>query len=230
MKEQEEMSGMVHFPSGAAQAAGYLALPEAHNAPAVMVLHAWWGLNDFFQTVCQRLAAEGFVALAPDYYNGNVATSVEEAAQLRQQMDRGDVNKRLKAAVDFLRRHPASNGRPIGLVGFSLGAHLASWLADNKARDVTAVVLFYGTGAGNVARAQASYLGHYAASDAYVKPAGRQTFEARLRAGGRQVTFYVYPQTRHWFFEENVPGAYDASAAHLAWQRTIAFLKEITQA
>ena len=219
------MNQMHEFSVAGGTAKGYLAIPESGTGPGVVVLHAWWGLTEFFKEICRRLAKEGFVALAPDLYGGATASTIGEAKRLRSAMDRNMANKGLQAALDYLRSHPAVSGSNVGLIGFSLGGHLALWLARNKPKEVAAVVVFYGTGGGSFAKVQAAFLGHFAEKDPYASARSVQKLEERLQSAGREVTFHVYPGTGHWFFEEDRPDAYDADAARLAWERTVKFLQ-----
>ena len=219
------MNQMHEFTIAGGTAKGYLAVPESGSGAGVIVLHAWWGLTEFSKEVCERLADEGFVVLAPDLYHGDTAATIDEAKRLRSAMDRNVAHKKLKGAVDCVRSHPAVSDSSIGLVGFSLGGHLALWLARNKPKEVAAVVVFYGTGGGSFDKTRAAFLGHFAESDPYASPSSVQKLEERLRATEREVTFHIYPGTGHWFFEMDRPDAYDADAARLAWERTIEFLR-----
>ena len=105
-----------------------------------------------------------------------------------------------------------------------MGAFWSLWLAQTLPADVATVVLFYGTGDGNYSRIQAAFLGHFAETDEFESPAAVRDLEKVLRTTGKDVTFYTYPGTTHWFFEKDRPDAYDAPAARLAWERTIRFL------
>jgi carboxymethylenebutenolidase len=203
----------------------YLAVPEIGKGPGVIVLHAWWGLNDFFKELCDRLAQAGFVALAPDLYAGKLASSIPEAEQLISELNGPEAEATIIGALDYLRQHAPVQGQKLGAIGFSLGAAYALWLSTVKPQDVGAVVVFYGTGEADFKLAQAAYLGHYAETDEWESPEYILQVEANLRAAGREVTFHTYPGTGHWFFESNRPDAYNADAARLAWDRTIAFLK-----
>lgn len=203
---------------------GYLALPAGGKGPGVIVLHAWWGLSDFFKAFCDRLAGEGMVVFAPDLYNGAIATTIEEAERLSDQLDRDTANPTLKAAVTYLRNHPSVNQHPLGMIGFSLGAFLGLWLAQNCPKDIAAAVIFYGTGDGKYDQVRAAFLGHFAEHDPYEPLEGVQKLESTLRGAGREVEFHVYPGTGHWFFEHDRPDAYNADAARIAWERTVSFL------
>jgi carboxymethylenebutenolidase len=208
-------------------AAGYLALPERGHGPGILVLHAWWGLTPFFEDVCERLAAEGFAAFAPDRYGGPTAATIEEAEALqREREDPVRTEAVLRASVEFLGAHEAVVGGRLGALGFSAGAAWALLLSVREPDLIGAVVTFYGTaGQFDYSGARAAYLGHYAEVDEW-EPIDevRGTREA-LREAGCEVTFHTYPGVGHWFFEEDRAGHYDARAAGLAWARTIEFLR-----
>lgn len=223
---------MTEFDTVGAPATGYLARPDAGTGPGVVVLHAWWGLTEPFQQVCDQLAEAGFVALAPDLYRGKTATTVAEAEALASALDgeservRGDI----AGALQFLRQNgatsPADGRAAFGLVGFSLGGAYALDTSVTLAEEIAAVVIFYATSTGpDYHSAKAAYLCHFAENDPYEPAESVAEMEQALRAGGKQATFYTYPGTTHWFFEANRPDAYDDAAATLAWERTLAFLK-----
>jgi carboxymethylenebutenolidase len=221
------MGQIQEFDVGGKSAEGYLAFPRSGTGAGVIVLHAWWGLTDEFRRICQRLSKHGFVAFVPDLYHGSTASTIEGAKLLRSALDRTVAHKEMKAATEYLNAHSSVVGDRLGVVGFSFGAHLALWLARNKPDSISAVVLFYGTGGGRYNVSEASFMGHFAERDQW--GAGTQSvaaLERRLRTAGREVDFYVYPDTQHWFFEEDQAEAYDAGAASLAWERTASFLKD----
>ncbi len=184
----------------------------------MLVLHAWWGLTPFFKGVCDRLAAQGFVALAPDLFAGVTAATPEEAEQLVQSMDQRRTYQVIAAAVERLRNESGSDG--VGVVGFSLGGYWALALEDH----IRAAVTFYQASDPQYVTAGAAYQGHFAETDEFATLDEVRQLEDALRAKGREVEFYVYEGTGHWFFEEDQPGHYDAAAARLAWARTVEFL------
>jgi carboxymethylenebutenolidase len=220
---------MIDFPVGDHTERGYLALPPGGAGPGVVVLHAWWGLNSFFQGFCDRLAREGFVVLAPDLHHGKVAATVEEAQQLVSALE-SDGGERAStdaaAAIAALRGHPAARGQGIGLIGFSMGGWYAYGLSCARPADVAAVVAFYGGGnpESDYSAARAAYLGQYVEHDEWEEDQYIDQLEAKLRADGRGVTFHRYAGVKHWFMEENRP-EYNAEAAALAWRRTVDFLQ-----
>jgi carboxymethylenebutenolidase len=217
-------------PGGLAEAAtpaaddSYLALPRLRSGPGVLVLHAWWGLNPFIRTLCDRLAREGFVVLAPDLYHGRIASTIEEAESRMSGLKWEMVQSEVLRAVDKLRSLSAT--KSVGVVGLSLGASWSLWLSCTRPEAVSAVVTFYGAETLNYGEARAAFQCHFAAEDPYVLPDGRQHFEDRLRSSGRQFEIHDYPGTHHWFFEEDRPEAYDKGAASLAWRRTLGFLRD----
>ena len=217
-------SNMIDFPAGRGHARGYLAVPEGGDVPGVLVLHAWWGLNSFFRKLCDRLAETGFVVLAPDLYHGKVASTINEAKRLRSKLKRAVVERELIGATNYLRTTVATNERRIGVVGFSLGANFGLRLATLRPEDVGAVVVFYGTRSENYRIAKAAFLGHFAEKDEWEPLERVRKLEKAIGSAGREITFHVYPNTKHWFFEKNRLNAYNARAAELAWQRTVRFL------
>ncbi len=207
----------------------YLAMPASGRGAGVLVLHPWWGLNDFIRDFCDRLAQVGFVALAPDMFSGKIAQTPEEAEQIVTSLDwEQEVPPKILPAVADLKEHAAVNAGRLGVVGFSFGGFWALWLARRDPELVKAVTLFYATdgGIGAYDQSQAAFLGHFAETDPYEPSSGVETLEKTLTDASRPTTFYTYPGTGHWFFEKDRLDAYDPQAAQLAWERTIAFLHE----
>ncbi|HEY1387909.1 MAG TPA: dienelactone hydrolase family protein [Ktedonobacterales bacterium] len=225
---------MIEFDANGATAPGYLATPDGTDAatgPGVLVLHAWWGLTEPFRQVCDRLAEAGYVALAPDLYRGKATASVEEAETLSSALNQEEERVRgdIRGAMRYLREHgaasPAGGSGAVGLIGFSMGGAYALATSVEASEEVAAVVLFYATYTGlDFATAQAAYLGHFAENDPFEPSESVEELERELHAAGKQVTFYTYPGTTHWFVEPNRADAYDAAATALAWERTLAFL------
>ena len=206
---------------------GYLAMPCAGKGPGVLVLHAWWGLNDTMKAFCTRLAEEGFVAFAPDLYHGKVADNIADAETLGQALDTNHLQAKAEIAdaTRFLDERVEQVNRSIAVMGFSLGANYALDLAASHPEHIHSVVLFYGTGDGDFSNSQAAYLGHFAEYDEFEPQSNVDDLENSLRSAGRPVTFYRYSGTGHWFFEPDRSQAYNQAAASLAWDRTLAFLK-----
>ena len=204
----------------------FLALPPSGRGPGILVLHAWWGLNDFVKEFCRRLAEAGYVALAPDLFQGKIAATVVEAEQLVSTADNQRIAADLFAAAERLRGLPGVTDEALGVIGFSFGAYWALWFSAQPSAAIRAVTVFYGTGHDEFAQSQAAYLGHFAESDPFEPAASVAELEEMLRRANRPVTFHTYAGTGHWFFESDRPEAYQPQAARLAWERTLAFLKE----
>lgn len=204
---------------------GYLALPAASKGKPVLVLHAWWGLNDIFKAFCDRLAGEGFVAFAPDLFHGTVTDQISEAEKLVTGFDSkvGPARIQISEAVSFLKEKSGESS--VAVVGFSMGVYYALDLSAREPDNIHSEVIFYGTGPADFTKAKAAYLGHFAGNDPYEPTENVAELEADMKAAGREVAFYTYPDTGHWFFESNRPDAYNPAAAELAWERTLAFLK-----
>ena len=203
---------------------GYLALPVSGGGPGILVLHAWWGLNDFFVGLCDRLAAEGYVALAPDLYQGRVTSSIEEAKTLAQGLDSDTAQAHVLSALVTLQSHPAVQGEAAGVLGCSLGAAWALEIAALRPEQIAVAVLFYGVGEADFAASRCAFLGHFAEHDDFDSLDDAHAMEAAMQAAGRNITFYEYPGVGHWFFEADRPDSYNPNAANLAWERTVSFL------
>ena len=208
------------------QPQGFLAVPSTGKGPGVLVLHAWWGLNDTVKAFCTRLAESGFLAFAPDLYHGQVTDTIKGAESLSNALDGKRARADMAEAVNFLSERAAQSGRELAVIGFSLGAYFALDLADADPEHIRSVVLFYGTGGDDFSNSRAAYLGHFAETDEFEPPSNVDHLEASLRRTGRPVTFYRYAGTGHWFFEPDRSDAYNRDAASLAWERTLAFLRQ----
>lgn len=203
---------------------GYLVLPDGlTSGPGVLVLHSWWGLTPFFKQVCDRLADEGFVALAPDLLGGRTTDDPDVARSLLAEADMDETLSLVRQSLFTLRGLPATPDAPVGVMGFSMGASWALWLASREHALVGATVTFYGAQSVDMAPATSAFLGHYADHDDLVADDELTLLEAELRLLEKDVTFHRYPATEHWFFESDRP-TYAEEAATLAWSRTIDFL------
>ncbi|CAN5641070.1 dienelactone hydrolase family protein [soil metagenome] len=203
----------------------YLVVPEAGQGPGVLVLHAWWGLTPFFREVCDRLAAAGFTALAPDLHLGATADTPDEAEALLASTDPNRVADLVLSSAATLRHAPTTPNGPIGVLGFSMGASWGLWLAARAPEQVDAAAVFYGTQSVDFGDARAAILGHFAEHDEFVSDDDLVEMEAHLRLLDKDVEFHRYPGTGHWFFEHDRPAAYSPAAAAQAWERTLSFFR-----
>lgn len=206
---------------------GYLAVPESGSGPGVLVLHAWWGLNDFFRSVCDRLAGEGFVALAPDLLGGQVATTPEDAERQLGEASPDEIAHMTRSSLATLRSIPATPDGPVGVIGFSMGASMALWVSARVPEAVAATTVFYGAQDMDFSESRSAYLGHFTGEgdDPWVDDDSVVMLEAELRLDDLDTAFHRYPGTSHWFFEADRP-EHDPEAAELAWQRTLDFLRQ----
>jgi len=195
--------------------------------PGVVVIHENRGLNGHIEDVTRRVALEGFLALAPDALSplGGTPEDSEKAPALLGQLDKEKTTKNFLAAVKYLKTHPLSNGK-VGVVGFCWGGAMANQVAVHSS-DVVAAVPYYGAmpATEDVPKIKASLLLHYAGIDERIN-AGIPAFEQALKKASVNYKIYMYEGAQHAFNNDTAPTRYNKDAAQLAWQRTIAFLKE----
>lgn len=227
------MAETVEFRSNGSTASGYLVRPVAGQGPGVLVVQEWWGLDSGITEMANRLAAAGFVALAPDLYHGELAehTEMDKAAHLMQSLPPARAARDMSGAVDFLASHPAVTGRGIGVVGFCMGGMLSFIIAANRPDRVRALVPFYGFPQGDSepdwTKLTARVRGHMAEHDSFFSPKDAHALEARLRALGKDVTLTVHPGTGHAFMgPHNALGTLNAALAATIWPEVTAFLHE----
>ena len=203
--------------------AAYADAPKSGTGPGVLVLHSWWGLTDGVRNRVNQLADAGFTALAPDLFDGVVATDPEHGRDLLRDVDPNQLAIGVKSCADALRRMPATPDGPIMVVGFSMGASLGLWLSEREPDGVHAVVGHYGTQGIDFQHTRSRYQFHMTMDDPLIDPDELALMEASLRLADRPVEIHVYEGVGHNFAEPEAP-AFDAEAAERAWERTIEFL------
>ncbi len=214
-------------PNGHGQVRGYLVRPAKSDAavPAVVVVHENRGLNPYIEDVARRVAKAGFIALAPDGLSsvGGYPGNDEKGRALQQQVDPEKLMNDFFAAIEFLVADPRTTGK-VGITGFCYGGGVSN-AAAVAYPELAAAVPFYGrqASAADVPRIKAPLLIHYAEQDERVN-AGWPAYEAALKAAGSRYEAHVYPGTHHGFHNDSTP-RYDAAAAELAWERTIAWFR-----
>ncbi len=219
----------VTFPSNGAEAHGYLALPASGTGPGVIVIQEWWGLTDHIAGIADRLAAEGFVALAPDLYGGRTAHDADEAGRLMSELPEAQAARDLAGAVDYLLDSPAVSSERVGAVGFCMGGGFVIMLAVQQGDRIGAAVPFYGVGPAaspaDYSGLTAAVQGHYGEQDDFYPVEQARAQEAAMRAqSGADVEFFYYPAAHAFHNDENLLGTYDKDSAQLAWRRTVDFL------
>jgi carboxymethylenebutenolidase len=187
------------------------------------MVQEWWGLNDHVKDVAGRLAAEGYVVLAPDLYAGKVTASPDEAAKLMQSLDQERAMKVLNAAVQYLKGHRAVKGESIGVTGFCMGGSFALLLACNH--DVKAAVPFYGDVPPDdeLQKISAPVLFIGAENDFWITKDKMARLDAALKRYGKTGEVKVYPGVSHAFFNNTRPDVYNVEAAADAWDRLKTF-------
>ena len=220
----------VEFPSpqgNTGKTKGYLVRPAnaTGKLPAVLVIHENRGLNPHIEDIARRLALDGFMAFAPDALApvGGYPGDEDKARAMFGQIDAGKTREDFVAAATWLKNRPDSNGK-IGAVGFCWGGAVVNFLAA-RMPDLNAGVPFYGTqpSAEEAAKIKAPLLIQYAENDERVN-SGWPAYEAALKANNVKYEVFKYPGTQHGFNNDTTP-RYDAAAAKLAWERTVAFFK-----
>ncbi len=201
----------------------FLIDPSGGPGPGVLVLHSWWGLNPWTKDFCRRVSGLGFTVLAPDLFDGVQPMTEAEGEAVLGATDPDELSGLVMSSAHTLRAASRDASKPIGVVGFSMGASLALWLSARLTREVGAVVSFYGAQSIDFDDASAIYQGHYAEDDHIVSEEDRVVTESFIRLGGRDTDFHLYPATKHWFFEDG--DNFDAEAAGLAWDRMEEFLR-----
>ena len=209
---------------GGLTVSGAIALPAAQPAPALVLIHEWWGLNDEIKTMAAEFAKDGFVALAVDLYAGSVATGPQEAEALMQSVDSEQATDTLVSLVEWLRANPAVNGK-VATVGWCFGGGWAINAA--MATPVDATVIYYGSlpqSADDVRTVSGPVLGHFGEKDKFITREMVTGFEKAMKEAGKALTVHWY-DADHAF--ANPTGAnYDKEDAQVAWQRTLDFLKQ----
>jgi carboxymethylenebutenolidase len=202
---------------------GALAVPAKTPAPAVLLVHEWWGLNDQIKTMAAELAKEGFLALGVDLYEGKVATDATAAKTYMQALEPNKATQTLVAWINWLKHDPRSTGK-VATIGWCFGG---GWsLNASIAAPVDATVIYYGQvtrPAADLAKLKGPVLGQFAEKDQWINRSMVAGFEAEMKKAGKPLTAYWYPADHA--FANPTGQNYDKEDAQLAWSRTLAFLR-----
>jgi carboxymethylenebutenolidase len=223
----------IEFPTtsggaGAGSAPGYLAVPSGERGPGVIVLQEWWGVDEHIRSICDRLAAAGFYALAPDLYRGETTTQPSEAQQKMMALSMGEVEQDMCGAADYLAAQPGFEGPGVGALGFCLGGGLAIWAAATCPNIVAAVTYYYVMphGKPDFSAISGPVLGHFGSADEFIPIEDANKLESELSDAGVETTFHYYDGAGHAFFNDsNRLGTYDQALAETSWERTVGFLR-----
>lgn len=219
---------MVQYQVDGVEAHGYLARPDdSDQHPGVLVIQEWWGLEDHIKDITRRLASEGYVALAPDLYHGEVKTTPEAAREAAMGLDRSQAMRELSASISHLR---AIGSAKVGVIGFCMGGAYSLRIAASS-NEIQAVVPWYGRNPdpiNELSKITSPVLAFYGSEDQGVPPSMAQELESELRKVGTSVETHVYPGAGHAFLNDTRP-SYNAEASKDAWDRTLTFFaKELS--
>jgi carboxymethylenebutenolidase len=221
---------MVSFPSNGDSCDGYLALPESGSGAGVIVIQEWWGLVDHIKDLADRFAAEGFVALAPDFFHGAATDEPDEAQRLLMGLAMDRAAKDIQGAAQYLAGRDEVTGNGVGVVGFCMGGSLAMW-SGALADEVKVAVGFYpaipwekmAPTWGNYTNKSAMI--HASEEDGTSKADGIQAAVKGIQEAGGDVEVYDYPGSSHAFFNDQRPEVYSKENSEQAWRRTLDLLK-----
>lgn len=210
----ETVSGMLYAPSGKGP------------FPGLIVIHEWWGLNDWVKEQASKLADQGYVALAVDLYRGKVATTPEEAHEIMRGVPEDRAKRDLRAAFDYLAKQKNVEPLKIGAIGWCMGGGYALDVALMEPR-LAADVINYGhlaTDPESLKQINAPILGIFGGKDRGIPVEDVKKFEQLLKQAGKKIEIIIYPDAGHAFENPNNKGGYRADDAADAWKKTVDFL------
>jgi carboxymethylenebutenolidase len=217
----------VSYKSGDETVQGLLYSPTGKGPfPALVVIHEWWGLDDWVKEQASKLADQGYVALAVDLYRGKVATTPDMAHELMRGVPEDRARGDLHAAVELLKSQPNVKKDRIGSIGWCMGGGYSLAVALQEP-DLAADVIHYGhlaTDPDALKKINAPILGIFGGKDRGITPEDVHKFEGALKQLGKKVEFKIYPDAGHAFENPNNKDGYRADDAADAWQRTLDFL------
>jgi carboxymethylenebutenolidase len=219
---------MTRMPVGDQQSDAYVSKPQGSPKGAMLVVHEWWGLNDWMKHEADELAAQGYLALAIDLYRGQVAADPKKAQELMGALDKAWAGKVEKAGIEWLKKN--ANGAKIGTIGWCMGGGESLRASLEAPKEVAATVMFYGVPVLDVAELKTltgPLLGIWANKDGWITPDKVKEFDQALTRAGVKHEFHAY-DADHAFANPS-GGRYNPDAAKDAWQKTVAFLKKNLQ-
>ena len=217
---------MVEFKANGRTANGYLSMPD-RPGPGLLVIQEWWGLVDHIRDLADRFAAEGFVALAPDLYHGDMTKSPDAAGKMLMALNIGEAAKDMKGAAAYLLELESVQPKKVGAMGFCMGGQLALYAATEFPQYISAGVDFYGIHPNaqvDPAKVSVPILAHFAKRDKSVPEEDARELVKSIQSAGGQVEAHFY-DADHAFFNDTRPEVFDADSASLAWSRTLDFLR-----
>ena len=219
-------SKMVEFKANGRTASGYLSLPDKPG-PGLLVIQEWWGLVDHIKDLADRFAAEGFVALAPDLYHGDMTKSPDKAGKMLMALNIGEAAKDMRGAARYLLGLEEVEPKKVGAMGFCMGGQLALYAATEFPDEISAGVDFYGIHPNaqvDPRKVKVPILAHFAKRDQSVPEESARELVRSIESAGGSIEAHYY-DADHAFFNDTRPEVYDAKASDEAWTRTIEFLR-----
>ncbi len=216
---------MIEFSGNGQTYSGYLSPSKNGVGPGVIVIQEWWGLVGHIKDVADRFAAEGFTALAPDYYQGKETTEPDEAASLMMALQIDEAERVTDGAIDALLEHPACSGEKVAIVGFCMGGQLAVYAATVNPK-IAACVNYYGVHPNvhvDYKKLDIPLMGFFAEYDEYAFPTVVSSIDLQLTELGKAHRFHTYDKTHHAFFNSDRPEVYDQAAAEDSWEKMVKF-------
>lgn len=217
----------VSYKSGDETVKGILYTPAGKGPfPGIVVIHEWWGLNDWVKEQASKLADQGYAALAVDLYRGKVTTTPEEAHEIMRGVPQDRAARDLHAAFEFLQSQPNVRKDRLASIGWCMGGGYSLDVALAEPT-LTAAVINYGhlaTDPAAIGKIHAAILGNFGGQDKGIPPADVNKFEAELKKQGKKADIKIYPDAGHAFENPNNKSGYRAEDAADAWQRTVSFL------
>lgn len=204
----------------------YLVQPDDGPGTGVLLLHSWWGLTRDVKDIVESLADAGFTAMAPDLLGGALPETAEEARAVLFESDPNRTADLILSSLVTLRAHSSDPQAPVGVVGFAMGGSWAMWVATRMREDIAAAVTYYGTQNIDFDDLAAPVLAHFAEFDELATEDDRVEMHSRLLLSEKSIEVHTYDATFHGFAEVSPGGTYEASAATLAWNRTLEFLQD----
>lgn len=218
---------MIQFTANGGDAPGYLVRPEGDGPfPGVVVIQEWWGLDNHIKDVAERFAAEGYVALAPDLYRGEVAAEPDDARRMAMELELDQALIDIQGAVNYLISQQDVEPKQVGVVGFCMGGRLAMMMC-YRGQKVGAAVVYYGGGVqpsdDDLKAISAPLLGIYGEADHGIPVERVNEWDAKLDEFGKEHEIHIYPDAPHAFFNDE-RASYRENAAADAWNRTLEWL------
>ena len=222
----------VSYKSGDETVSGMLYTPAGKGPfPALVVIHEWWGLNDWVKEQASKLADQGYVTLAVDLYRGKVAATPDEAHELSRGLPHDRADRDLLAAADYLRSLKNVNPARVGSIGWCMGGGYSLDLALADSR-LAATVINYGhlaTSLDSLKKIHASILGIFGGQDRGIPVSDVRSFEQQMKELGKPIEIVIFPDAGHAFENSTNKTAYRADDAAQAWTKTVAFLRRTLQ-